>query len=162
MVLRMNEQGQKIRNARRTDRKTVALAVDDDGAFRECMRMMLRVGGFSETIGAGDVEEALAVIAGRPVDLIVSDWNMAPYDGLDFLRAVRAHPLTQDIPFVLVTASLSEDAWRGAIELGATDFLVKPFAIAQLHESADLCLTLTERRMAANVVNFTRRRTRPR
>lgn len=142
-----------------TNRKQLALAVDDDRNFLQSMRMMLRVGGFEQTVGAGDVEEALALLERRPVDIIVSDWNMDPYDGLHFLRAVRANHATRHIPFILATASLSEEAWRSAIELGATDFLVKPFSIDQLHESVDLCLSLTQRRIAAtNVVDFPRRR----
>ena len=143
----------------RDNRKQLALAVEDDRSFLQSMRMMLRVGGFAETEGAGDVEEALGILARRSVDLIVSDWNMDPFDGLHLLRAVRRNAATQDIPFILVTASLSEEAWRQAIELGATDFLVKPFSIDQLHESIDLCLALTQRRVAArNVVAFPRNR----
>lgn len=143
----------------RTNRKQLALVVDDDRSFLQSMRMMLRVGGFEQTEGAGDVEQGLAFLEQRPVDIIVSDWNMDPYDGLHFLKQVRANPATRTTPFILVTASLSEDAWRRAIELGATDFLIKPFSIDQLHESVDLCLALSERRVAMeNVVHFPMRR----
>lgn len=159
MLPGMYENRTGITWAQRVARKTVAIAVDDDANFRECLRMMLRVGGFDETIGAGDADEALAIARSRKVDLIVSDWNMAPRDGLDLLRDLRQDQATRLTPFILVTASLSEDAWRGAIELGATDFLLKPFSIEQLHGSADLCLALTERRTAlSNVINFDRRR----
>ena len=143
----------------RNTRKRLALAVEDDRNFLQSMRMMLRVGGFENTEGAGDVEEALAFLESRPVDIIVSDWNMDPYDGLHLLRHVRANPTTRHIPFILVTASLSEEAWRRAIEYGATDFLLKPFSIDQLHESVDLCLAMTDRRIAAaNVFEFPSRR----
>ena len=153
----MTEAGRAMKMA--MVRKRMALAVEDDRNFLQSMRMMLRVGGFEDTAGAGDVEEALSILASRPVDIIVSDWNMEPFDGLYLLQKVRANPATRDIPFILVTASLSEDTWRRAIELGASDFLVKPFSIDQLHESVDLCLSLTARRVAtANVVSFPRRR----
>lgn len=139
--------------------KHLSLAVDDDKNFLQSLRMMLRVGGFEKTAGAGDVEEALSILERRPVDIIVSDWNMDPLDGLYLLEKVRANPATRHLPFILVTASLSEDTWRRAIELGATDFLVKPFSIDQLHESVDLCLALNARRLATgNVVDFPRRR----
>jgi CheY-like chemotaxis protein len=138
----------------RAYRRGLALVVDDDLNFLQSVRMMLRVGGFSETAGAGDVEEALTILAHRPVDLIVSDWNMAPFTGLDLLRTVRAKAATRDIPFILMTASLSEDAWRGAIELGATDFLLKPFPIDELHQSANLCLSLGALRQQAKVIAF--------
>ncbi len=153
----MHYSGNGITSIKRSHRKSVALAVDDDGNFRECIRMMLRIGGFSETIGVGDVEAALAVASRRPLDLIVSDWNMAPYTGLDLLRAVRANAATREIPFILVTASLSEDAWRGALELGATDFLVKPFSIEQLHDSANISMELTQRRVqSATILQYRR------
>jgi two-component system, chemotaxis family, chemotaxis protein CheY len=147
--------------AQQKSQRSLALAVDDDPSFRECLRMMLRVGGFDETIGASDADEALTIAAHQPIDLIVSDWNMAPRDGLDLLRELRRRPKTRHIPFILVTASLSEDAWRGAIELGATDFLLKPFSIEQLHGSADISLALNERRLAlSNVIDFRRRKQR--
>ncbi|MDP2355555.1 MAG: response regulator [Beijerinckiaceae bacterium] len=153
----MHYSGNGITSIKRGLRKSIALAVDDDGNFRECIRMMLRIGGFSETIGAGDVEAALTVASQRPLDLIVSDWNMSPYNGLDLLRAVRANAATRDVPFILVTASLSEDAWRGALELGATDFLVKPFSIEQLHDSANLSMELTQRRVqSATILQYRR------
>lgn len=134
--------------------RTLALAVDDDRNFLQSVRMMLRVGGFAETEGAGDTEEALAILKQRKVELIVSDWNMEPLDGLELLRRVRADRETAHIPFILITASLSEDAWRGAIELGATDFLVKPFTIDQLHESIELCLAIGARRPPGVVVDL--------
>ena len=153
----MHYSGNGITSIKRGRRKSIALAVDDDANFRECLRMMLRIGGFSETIGVGDVEAALAAASERPLDLIVSDWNMAPYNGLDLLRAVRANPATRDTPFILVTASLSEEAWLGAIELGATDFLVKPFSIEHLHDSANLALELTQRRIqSATILQYRR------
>jgi two-component system chemotaxis response regulator CheY len=155
----MFDQGGRKSMTTRTTRKRLALVVEDDRNFLQSMRMMLRVGGFEETEGAGDVEQALAFLERRPVDIIVSDWNMDPFDGLHLLRHVRANPATRHIPFILVTASLSEEAWRRAIELGATDFLLKPFSIDQLHESVDLCLSMTKARIAtANVVDFPSRK----
>lgn len=158
----MQDSGNGITSIKRGRRKSIALAVDDDSNFRECLRMILRIGGFSETIGVGDVEAALAVASERPLDLIVSDWNMSRYNGLDLLRAVRANRATRDTPFILVTASLSEEAWRGAIELGATDFLVKPFSIEHLHDSANLSLELTQRRMQSALILQYRRDLRAR
>lgn len=138
-----------------TTARKLALAVDDDRMFLQSMRMMLRVGGFAEVMGASDVDAALALLERHPVELIVSDWNMDPLDGLEFLRRVRANPKTKHIPFILVTASLSEEAWRGAISLGATDFLVKPFTIEQLHASMDICLNMAKGAAPrSNVVAF--------
>ena len=65
MLRRMYENRIGITWAQRLARKTVAIAVDDDASFRECLRMMLRVGGFDETIGASDADEALAIAQSR-------------------------------------------------------------------------------------------------
>jgi len=56
------------------------------------------------------------------------------------LRKVRAAASTANIPFILVTASLTEDAWRGAIAHGATEFLVEPFTLGSLRSACRLSL----------------------
>ncbi len=124
-----------------------ALAVDDDPSFLEGLRMMLRLCGFASVDTAGDAESAWDMLqaspkAERPIQLVVCDWNMDPTNGLHLLRRVRAHALLSHTPFILVTASLSEEAWRGAISCGATDFLNKPFSLETLRESIDLALSL--------------------
>jgi two-component system chemotaxis response regulator CheY len=122
--------------------RILALAVDDDPSFLEGLRMMLRLCGFAQVATAGDAEGAWDMLHERPVQLVVCDWNMDPTNGLHLLRRVRADRQVAQTPFILVTASLSEEAWRGAITCGATDFLNKPFSLETLRESVDLALAL--------------------
>lgn len=119
-----------------------ALAVDDDPHFLANLRLMLRICGFSEVLGAPDVDSAWEILQATPVDLIVSDWNMAPYDGLELLHRVRGDTRRGRTPFILITASLGEQAWRGAISGGASDFLHKPFGLDQLRISTELAMAI--------------------
>ncbi|MCC2097829.1 MAG: response regulator [Hyphomicrobiales bacterium] len=103
------------------------------------MKLMMRMCGFSHIVAATNGAEAIEHLKEWRFDIILSDWNMTPMDGLDLLRALRAMPGVGNTPFVLLTASLSETAWRGAIDLGATDFLLKPIQLNELRTSCSLC-----------------------
>ncbi len=118
-----------------------ALVVDDDFDFLTMQLISLKYCGFSDIVGAEDGNIALDHLS-RRFDLIVSDWNMGAMDGLELLRRVRATPSTANTPFILVTASLTEHAWRGAIEHGATEFLVKPFTLSSLRSACQLSLEI--------------------
>ncbi len=149
-----------------TPQRLRALAVDDEPSFLENLRMMLRRCGFAQVETASDAESAWdvlqeSVLEERPVQLIVSDWNMEPTSGLHLLRRVRAHKGLAQTPFILVTGSLSEEAWSGAISCGATDFLNKPFSLETLRESVDIALALPPAAAAVapdNLVPFPRSR----
>ena len=67
-----------------------------------------------------------------------------PMDGLELLREVRKMPSAAKTPFILMTASLSEFAWREAIDCGATDFLIKPFSLSSLRSACYFCCHPTE------------------
>lgn len=130
-----------------------ALAVDDDPSFLHGLHMMLRLSGFSEIESVGDVDAAWSLLVDKQFDIVVCDWNMDPYDGLELLRRVRADNRTARTPFILVTASLSEEAWRGAIISGATDFIRKPFSLDQLRSAVNLALSMHPP-VERNVVNL--------
>ena len=121
-----------------------ALVVDDDTSFLATLGLMLRLCGFKHIVTAGDGTAALEHLGEWRFDLIVSDWNMPLMDGVELLRRVRRHPPTARTPFILMTASLTEYAWRGAIEHGATEFLLKPFALDALRSACELCLGLNK------------------
>jgi two-component system chemotaxis response regulator CheY len=119
-------------------RERHVLAVDDDAAYLSVLKLCMRTCGFNRVHTAADGDSALDQLDQFRVDLIISDWNMEPMDGLDLLQAVRARPWTASTPFILTTASLSEYVWRRAIDLGVSDFLVKPFSLAALRSSCYL------------------------
>ena len=89
-----------------------ALAVDDDPQCVNTLRLMLRFCGFHHIVAAEDGFVALEYLKEWRFDLVVSDWNMGTMDGVELLMRVRRDPSTANVPFILVTASLTEP--RGA------------------------------------------------
>ena len=107
------------------------LVVDDDPDILQFVEMNLDMEGFdAQTAESGRV--ALEVARQRPPDLILLDVMMPELDGLTVLRRLRSSPATSSIPVVLLTAkALAEDRVRG-LDLGADDYITKPFDIEEL------------------------------
>jgi two-component system chemotaxis response regulator CheY len=120
-----------------------ALVVEDDRVLRDTVSFMLRRMGFQHVDTAGDVESAFALLHKRDVDVVISDWNMDPLNGLDLLAMIRAHGRLASVPVIMMSANMSEDYWVQAIKAGATDFLQKPFALKALHDTVTLVLELS-------------------
>lgn len=103
------------------------LIVDDYNTMLRIMRNLLRQLDFSNVQEATDGEAALTLLRRAPVDLIISDWNMAPMTGLDLLRQVRADERLRRIPFIMVTAESKTENVVIAKQAGVSNYIVKPF-----------------------------------
>ena len=115
------------------------LLVDDDPNFRRVAAHHLgELGG--EVLTAGTGEEALALLRGERFDLLLSDVKMPGMDGMALLREVRR--LDASLPIILVTAHGDIEMAVEAMQLGATDFITKPFDRARLREKAERALRL--------------------
>jgi len=112
------------------------LVVDDSAAIRKILTRVLRQTGMAiQTIHeAGDGEEALTVLRGHRVDLILSDINMPKMDGLQFLASLKASPEWNTIPVVMVTTEGGETKVAEAVKLGASGYVRKPFTADQIKE----------------------------
>ena len=112
------------------------LVVDDSAAIRKILTRVLRQTGMAiQTIHeAGDGEEALAVLRGHRVDLILSDINMPKMDGLQLLASLKASPEWNTIPVVMVTTEGGETKVAEAVKLGASGYVRKPFTADQIKE----------------------------
>ena len=104
------------------------LVVDDEAMVREVVAAYLTRDGFSVT-EASDGRSALQHIETQPTDLIVLDVMLPETDGLSVLSAVRQHA---DTPVILLTARGDEADRVLGLELGADDYLVKPFSPREL------------------------------
>ncbi|GAP65258.1 sigma-54 dependent transcriptionalregulator/response regulator FleR [Mizugakiibacter sediminis] len=105
------------------------LIVEDDADLREALRETLELAAVP-VAEAADGERALALLAERPVGLVVSDVQMWPLDGRALLKRLRhAHP---HVPVVMMTAFATVAQAVEAMREGAADYLVKPFDAAQL------------------------------
>ncbi|GFJ95137.1 response regulator transcription factor [Phytohabitans rumicis] len=104
------------------------LVVDDDERIRALVERALREAGF-ETRTAGDGRDALAIAWERQVDLVVLDIGLPTVDGLDVLHRLRAD---SQIPVILLTGRAGETDRVVGLELGADDYVVKPFSPREL------------------------------
>ena len=104
------------------------LVVEDDGEMRTLIQKFLRQNGFRVT-GARDGREMWEVLAGATVDLVLLDVMLPGTSGLDLCRALRAK---SGVPIIMVTARGEETDRVLGLELGADDYIPKPFGRAEL------------------------------
>lgn len=107
------------------------LVVDDDPDILQFVRLNLELDGFDVDL-AGGGREALERASEAPPDLMLLDVMMPEIDGLTVLRRLRSDPATANIPVIVLTArSLAEDRVKG-LDLGADDYITKPFDLEEL------------------------------
>ena len=107
---------------------TKVLVVDDEPTVREVVVGYLRRDGH-EVAEAADGTTALELLDAEPPDLVVLDMMLPGVNGLDILRRVRS---TSDIPVIMLTARAEESDRVAGLELGADDYVVKPFSPREL------------------------------
>ena len=106
------------------------LICDDDPLLVDLLSYRLSGKGF-EVATASDGAEAVARLADLP-DAVILDAMMPVFDGYEVLRRMRADPTLATIPVIMLTARKQERDIVGALELGASDFVVKPFIPEEL------------------------------
>ena len=103
------------------------LIVEDDDDIRELVKFNLTREGWRVT-EAESGEEAIRKIGAGPPDLVLLDLMLPGIDGLEVCRMLRAEPRTSGIPIVMLTAKSEESDVVAGLELGADDYLTKPFS----------------------------------
>jgi PleD family two-component response regulator len=107
------------------------LVVDDDPDILQYVKMNLELEGF-EAETASNGLEALEIATKHPPALVLMDVMMPGMDGLTTLRHLRNDPATSSVPVVMLTArALAKDRVKG-LDLGADDYITKPFAVEEL------------------------------
>jgi two-component system response regulator MprA len=105
------------------------LVVDDETAVRESLSRALRIEGYEVAL-AGDGEAALQTLVGTPCDALVLDVSMPRLDGLELCRRLRQ--VGDRTPVLMLTARDGIGDRVAGLDAGADDYLVKPFALAEL------------------------------
>jgi DNA-binding response OmpR family regulator len=105
--------------------------VDDDPDLRILVHKALSQDGYIVS-EASSGQEALALIDAQAPDLLVLDLFMPNQGGLEVLKVLRSRSATAALPVLVLTALDDEVNTRAGFELGATDYLTKPFSIPQL------------------------------
>jgi PleD family two-component response regulator len=131
------------------------LIIDDDGITVSLLKQLLESRGYSRVVGLTDSRKALQTCADFDPDLILLDLIMPDMDGFAVLEGLRADASERFLPIVVLTADISEEAKARALDVGATDFLVKPLSqteallrIRNLLETRRLNVVLRNQRAA--------------
>ncbi len=117
--------------------KTI-LVIEDEPEMRRNITRLLKLEGYN-ALGAENGQAGLEIIRKDRPDLILCDVMMPVMDGHEVLRALRADPDLQSIPFIFLTAKGEKSDLRGGMNLGADDYLTKPV------ENEDLIHAVTAR-----------------
>ncbi|MCA3245506.1 MAG: phosphate regulon transcriptional regulator PhoB [Azospirillum sp.] len=105
--------------------------VEDEAALIELLRYNFEKEGFRVTTAA-DGEAALVTVAEAEPDLVILDWMLPHISGLEVCRQLRRKPETRELPIIMLTARGEEtDRVRG-LEVGADDYVAKPFSPSEL------------------------------
>lgn len=119
--------------------------VEDDTSIRELEMYALKNSGF-EAIGLEDGTEFFKAIDNKIPDMVLLDIMLPQDDGLHILKKIRSTPQYSDIPVIMVTAKTSEiDAVKG-LDMGADDYITKPFGVMELVSRVKAILRRTEKR----------------
>src|ERR1700692_1131818 len=110
---------------------TRVYVVEDDRDIAELVGPYLEQAGFeAQLLGAG--REALTAIGQHAPDLIVLDLMLPQIDGLEVCRALRANSKTAGVPIIMLTARAEESERIAGLEIGADDYIAKPFSPNEL------------------------------
>ena len=107
--------------------KTI-LVVDDEPQIAGIVRDYLRLAGF-DVIASGDGVHALEAARGRRPDLVILDLGLPGLDGMEVARALRRE---SEVPIIMLTARVEEDDRLSGLEIGADDYVTKPFSPREL------------------------------
>src|SRR5262245_61412705 len=110
---------------------TRILIVEDDPDIAQLVARYLDKAGFTTEIATSG-RDALQVVGVRPPDLLVLDLMLPQVDGLEVCRMLRAGTTTSALPIIMLTARAEESERIVGLELGADDYLAKPFSPGEL------------------------------
>jgi len=116
--------------------KLKILLADDDDTNRKLLKTFLKSLGYN-TCEAKTGNDALSKILNEKPDIIILDLSMPEIDSFSILKVIKSKRETRMIPIIITTGNSDNQSYIKAIELGADDFLIKPFSIhllkARLH-----------------------------
>ena len=107
------------------------LIVDDEAPIREMIVVALEMAGY-DCLEAENTQQAHALIIDRKPDLILLDWMPPGTSGIELARRLKRDELTADTPIIMLTAKGEEDNKIQGLEVGADDYITKPFSPREL------------------------------
>jgi two-component system chemotaxis response regulator CheY len=111
------------------------LVVDDMKPMLALTASTLKIFGFKNVYTASNAEEAFKLFCLHNPDIILTDWLIEPYDGIELIQQIRRSPMSpnQFVPIILMTGYSAKIRVLEARDRGATEFLAKPFSAQDLY-----------------------------
>ena len=133
--------------------QATVLLVEDDMAQREMLSYNLEAAGYNVII-TDNGEDALILVDENDPDLIILDWMMPRLSGLETCRRLKSNQKTKNIPVLMLSARSEEvDRVRG-LDIGADDYVVKPYAVAELMARVKAHLRRTRAATSGHRITF--------
>ena len=109
----------------------VILIVEDEAAIRDLLRLALVSAGF-ECLDATNIQQAQQHLKAHIPDLILLDWMLPGGSGINYIKALKNQARTRSIPIIMLTAKAEEHNKIAGLEVGADDYITKPFSPKEL------------------------------
>lgn len=129
------------------------LVVEDEEALSDLLSYNLEKEGFDVAI-CMDGDDALVMVEEEAPDLVLLDWMLPNVSGIEICRQLRARVETREVPVIMLTARGEEDDRVRGLDLGADDYLTKPFSMSELVARMKAILRRTNPMVAGDVATF--------
>ena len=120
------------------------LVIDDDPVIVELLRVNFEIEGF-EVVSAADGREGFARARADRPDLVLSDIMMPRVDGLQLLRQLKSDAVTRALPVILLSAKAQNAEVQQGLDMGADDYVTKPFDPLELIDRVNAVLAKSRR-----------------
>jgi two-component system, OmpR family, phosphate regulon response regulator PhoB len=127
-----------------TDTNKQILIVDRDVATAEALRQKLAEAGFAVR-STSDVAAAVSAVAERPPNLVIVDWNMPGFVGLELINGIRSRRGTPTVRLIILSSLTSEQDVVAGLNFGADDYIGKPFSVREVVARVSSVLRLRHR-----------------
>ncbi len=124
--------------------KLTVLVIDDDPVILELLRVNFEIEGL-HVICASDGEEGFRKAQTEQPDIVISDIMMPRRDGLQLLTDLKRDPTTSDLPVILLSAKAQKAEVQQGLDLGADDYITKPFDPLELIDRLNAVMTRSRR-----------------
>lgn len=129
--------------------KTI-LIIEDEAPIRDMLRFALQLANF-KFLEAETGQAGLNLIQKHPPDLVLLDWMLPDQSGLEVIQKLRAQNNTQKLPIIMLTALAQEEHKVKGLQMGADDYIVKPFSPMELMARIQAVLRRTESPTTLNI-----------
>lgn len=120
------------------------LIVEDDADNVHLLELFLETSGFSDVHATSDARNVDSLVAEIDPDLILLDLHMPHIDGLEVMRRIQEAVPGHEIPVIVLSGDISPANRKMGMEIGATDFLGKPYEMSHLLSKVESALTGTK------------------